>query len=106
MEPKNINREYKKKLKDHARTNVETNLYLIYDEITEKQGPVFEGANHQHAIRSARPILMKEPTDYKLMHVGYRMIEGGIQAIIPTEIPFLPDEKNEKNIGQNTQEAG
>ena len=76
---------------------IENHIYTVYDEVTERQGPIFEAANHAHAIRSISEILHRAPTDMKLLHVGYRIKPKGITAIAPKEVQWLKDEEPEQS---------
>lgn len=53
--------------------NTETRgLYVIYDKLAEKSGPVFEAVNDAVAARAARQMLhnVVDSEDYELMYIG------------------------------------
>lgn len=47
-------------------------LYVIYDRLAEKSGPVFEAVNDAVAARAARQMLQNvvDSDDYELMYIG------------------------------------
>lgn len=75
-------------------------LYVIYDKVAEKSGPIFHGDNDAVAIRGYNRLVNNgeiEPEDYQLMCVGvYDEKTMDIQTCIPhvIEVGICPAPKS------------
>ena len=77
---------------------IETNLYVVYDKVAEKSGPVAEAPNHQTIVRQLRsvPEIMANVMDFDVLHVGHRCRDGSIFSVEPTQVTGLSVVKKEK----------
>nr|QJB21665.1 MAG: nonstructural protein [Microvirus sp.] len=67
-----------------------TNLYSLYDRVSDSYGPVFEAVNDATAVRSLSRLLRDvNPSDYELHCVGYRTEFKGTDEKAPKMIFIL-----------------
>lgn len=84
-------------------------LYVIYDRVAEKSGPVFQSVNDQVAYRSYVRLIQESPhlnkDEYVLFRIGtFNERTMTIDAIIPKQQVFFKPLNTHKSVSQLMEE--